>query len=136
MISRAWVFAVLIMVSAFVAPSALALTADIYGYTKAEYVTGSLRVSEGGSNLQLTDFTNIYSHPLEVYVSRGYDLAGGEMIGVLFQGFEGSKTFVLPETGVSEEDMVFFMVPGWTVPVAVGLFRDEATVYFKPPENQ
>lgn len=136
MISRAWVFAVLIMVSAFVAPSALALTADIYGYTKAEYVTGSLRVSEGGSNLQLADFTNIYSHPLEVYVSRGYDLAGGEMIGVLSQGFEGSKTFVLPETGVSEEDMVFFMVPGWTVPVAVGLFRDEATVYFKPPENQ
>jgi hypothetical protein len=136
MVSRAWIVVVMMALSAFVVSPVLALTADIYGYTKAEYVTGSLRVSEVGDNLVLTGFKNVYFHPLEVYVSRGYDLAGGKMIGVLSQGFEGSTTFVPPEKGVSNEDMVFFMVPGWTVPVAVGLFRDEATVYFKPPENQ
>jgi hypothetical protein len=114
----------------------MALTADIYGYTRADHVTGSLRVSESDGNLELTGFKNIYFHPLEVYISRGYDLAGGRMIGVLTQGFEGSTTFMSPESGVGDEDMVYFMVPGWTVPVAVGLFRDEATVYFQPPEEQ
>jgi hypothetical protein len=120
----------------FSAGSALALTADIYGYTKARHVTGSLRVSEASGSLELTGFTNVYPHPLEVYISKGYDLAGGRMVGVLSEGFEGSTAFDLPETGVSDEDMVYFIVPGWTVPVAVGLFREEGTVYYTPPESQ
>jgi hypothetical protein len=123
MVSRIGAIMVLSAVLVFAAGTAQALTADIYGYTKAEYVTGSLRVSEVAGSLDLTGFSNIYPHPLEVYISRGYNLAGGRMIGVLSEGFEGAATFDLPENGVSGEDMVYFLVPGWTVPVAVGLFR-------------
>lgn len=131
---RVMVLAAVVLV--FTAGTARALTADIYGYTKADDVTGSLKVMKESGSLELTGFTNVYAHPLEVYISKGYDLADGKMIGVLSEGFEGSATFDLPETGVSDEDMVYFLVPGWTVPVAVGLFRDEGTVYYSPPENQ
>jgi hypothetical protein len=135
MVSRIGMIVVLSMVLVFAAGTAQALTADIYGYTKAEDVTGSLRVSEESGNLELTGFTNVYPHPLEVYISKGYDLAGGKMVGVLSEGFGGSAAFDLPEAGVSNEDVVFFLVPGWTVPVAVGLFREEGTVYYTPPES-
>ena len=117
----------------FAAAPVRALTAEIYGYTKAEYVTGSLRVPAASGDLELTGFTSIYPHPLEVYVSRGYDLADGTLAGVLPVGFEGRAVFDVPAGGISDEDMVFFMVPGWSVPVAVGLFRPEGMVYMKPP---
>jgi hypothetical protein len=123
MVSRMWAIVILSAILVFAAGTAQALTADIYGYTKAEYVTGSLRVSETAGSLELTGFSNIYPHPLEVYISRGYDLAGGTMVGVLSEGFEGAASFELPENGVTGEDMVYFLVPGWTVPVGVGLFR-------------
>jgi len=136
MVPRILMIMFLSAVLVFTAGTAQALTADIYGYTKAEHVTGSLRVSEASGNLELMNFTNVYPHPLEVYISRGYDLAGGRMVGVLSEGFEGSATFDIPDAGVSDEDVVYFIVPGWTVPVAVGLFREEGTVYYTQPESQ
>lgn len=136
MVSKIRISIVLAVILVFAAGTAQALTADIYGYTKATDVTGSLRALPETNSLQLTGFTNVYPHPLEIYVSKGYDLAGGRLIGVLGEGFEGSATFDLPQEGVSGEDMVFFLVPGWAVPVAVGLFREEGTVYYSPPVNQ
>ena len=110
MVLKNWRFLVLTAaVLIFSSGTAQALTAEIYGYTKAKDVTGSLTVSVASNSLQLTGFTNIYQHPLEVYISSGYDLAGGQMIGVLSEGFEGSTTFDLPENGVSNKDMVYFV---------------------------
>lgn len=134
MIPRIWMMMFLTAVAVMAASSALALTADVYGYTKAEYVKGNLQVAEDTRSLELTGFSHIYRHPMEVYISKGYDPAEAKMIGVLSPGFKGTATFDIPETGVTNEDMVLFMVPGWSVPVAVGLFRDEDAVFYKPPK--
>jgi len=134
MLPKRWITVVLIAGLSLAPLPVSALTADIYGYTKAEDVTGSMRVSGDTATLELTGFRTVYFHPLEIYISQGYDLIGRTMVGVLPPGFEGTTTFVLKDREVSERDMVLFMVPGWTVPVAVGLFRDEAAVYYKPPE--
>ena len=134
MFSKKWATVVLIAGLNLLPLPVSALTADIYGYTKAEDVTGSMRVSDDAVTLELMGFRTVYFHPLEIYISQGYDLVDRTMIGVLPPGFEGTTTFVLENREVSEQDMVLFMVPGWTVPVAVGLFRDEAAIYYKPPE--
>jgi hypothetical protein len=115
------------------AQPAYALDADIYGYTKADDVSGSVHASGDPQTLELTGFSSGYHHPMEIYVSRGYDPAGGEMVGVLPPGFEGTATLTMPNRDVTEEDMVLIMIPGWGVPVAVGLFRNGAPVSPKAP---
>ena len=100
---------------------AFGLDADIYGYTKAADVTGNLSVSTDQEVLELTGFSCDYYHPLEVYISRGYDPAGAEMVGVIPAGFKGDLTFS-PVPRITGEDMVLLKVPGWTVPLGLGLF--------------
>jgi hypothetical protein len=136
MFSRGWIIGNLVAVLALNATPALALTADIYGYTKAEYVTGSVDVSENTSTLELTGFSSVYSLPLEIYLSQGYDPIGGKMIGVLSPDFKGAASFEMPTGGVDDKDMISFVVPGWSVPVGVGLFRDEGTVFAKSLNEQ
>ena len=132
MTPKKWMITFLTAVAVMAASPVLAVTADVYGYTKAEYVKGSLLVAEDTRTLELTGFSNIYSHPMEVYISKGYDPGEAKMIGVLSSGFEGAATFDMPEEGVTNQDMVLFMIPGWSVPVAVGLFRDEGALFYKP----
>jgi len=134
MVLKGLMIVVMLTAMALIPPPAFALDADIYGYTKAEDVTGSVRASGNPQTLELTGFASSYYHPMEVYVSRGYDPGGGEMVGILSPGFEGVTTFTLPGRDVTGEDMILFTIPGWTVPVAVGLFRDEGTVFVKAPE--
>lgn len=103
--------------------AASGLDADLYGYTKAAEVSGNLGVSPDRQVLELTGFSCSYYHPLEVYVTAGYDPSGGELVGVIPPGFQGSMTFT-PARPVTGEDMVLLKVPGWTVPLGLGLFRD------------
>ena len=136
MFAKRWIKVLFVAALVLTPLQVLALTADIYGYTKAEDVKGSMQVSNDAVTLVLNKFTTIYFHPLEIYISKGYDLFETTMVGVLEPGFEGARTFTLQGRKITDQDMILFMVPGWTVPVAVGLFRDEATVFFKPPGNQ
>lgn len=102
---------------------AFGLDADIYGYTKAAEVTGNLSVSPDQQDLELTGFSCDHYHPLEVYISRGYDPAGGQLVGVIPAGFQGDMTFsAVPR--VTGEDMVLLKVPGWAVPLGLGLFEN------------
>ncbi len=102
---------------------AFGLDADIYGYTKAGDVTGNISVSPDHEGLELRGFSCDYHHPLEVYISRGYDPAGGEMIGVIPAGFIGDLTFS-PVPRITGEYMVLLKVPGWSVPLGLGLFKN------------
>lgn len=102
---------------------AFGLDADLYGYTKAADVSGRLIVSADGRVLELSGFSSEFYHPLEVYISRGYVPSGGRMVGVIPAGFRGGMTFS-PITEITGQDMVLLKVPGWTVPLGLGLFRD------------
>ena len=102
---------------------AFGLNADLYGYTKAAEVSGKLSVSVDGRVLELSGFSSQFYHPLEVYISRGYDPLGGRMVGVIPAGFRGGMNFSqIP--GITVQDMVLLKVPGWTVPLGLGLFGD------------
>ena len=72
---------------------AFGLDADLYGYTKAADVSGNLSVSVEGRALELRGFSSEFHHPLEVYITQGYDPSGGRMVGVIPAGFRGNMAF-------------------------------------------
>jgi|GEM_PF-5406476 len=102
---------------------AFGLDADLYGYTKAADISGKLSVSVDGRVLDLSGFSSQFYHPLEVYISRGYTPSEGRIVGVIPAGFRGGMTFSpIPE--ITGQDMILLKIPGWTVPVGLGLFGD------------
>lgn len=102
---------------------AFGMDADLYGYTKAADVSGRMSVSADGRVLELSGFSSLFYHPLEVYISRGYMPSEARMVGVIPAGFQGGMTFS-PIPGITGQDMVLLKVPGWTVPLGLGLFGD------------
>ncbi len=98
-------------------------TATIYGFEKAEFVTGKVTISAFGDLVMVRDLKSTYNELLEFHLSKGFDRTKGVMIGQIVPGSSGNMSFDAPAEGIGEMDTVFFIVPGWSVPVAVGLLK-------------
>jgi hypothetical protein len=105
--------------------SALAQTkaAKIVGYEKVNFVTGKVYLSSGLETVYIMDLTSVYDHPLEIYLAKGFDQQGSLMVGQVLPGPHDQISFNAPEGITPDVDTVLIMVPGWSVPVAVGLLQ-------------
>ncbi|MDF1535769.1 MAG: hypothetical protein P1S46_04600 [bacterium] len=98
-------------------------TASLVGYEKAELVQGTVSISEDGISVVLSGVTSTYDKTLEFYLAKGFDLGGAVKVGELSSDMPGDMTFEVPDPASEALDSVLVMVPGWDVPVAVGLLR-------------
>jgi hypothetical protein len=105
--------------------SALAQTkaAKMVGYEKVNFVTGKVYLSSGLETVYIMDLTSVYDHPLEIYLAKGFDQQGSLMVGQVLPGPHDQISFNAPEGITPDVDTVLIMVPGWSVPVAVGLLQ-------------
>ncbi|UCF31430.1 MAG: hypothetical protein JSV26_03155 [bacterium] len=117
------VLAFLIVLALPGAGLAQAKTATIYGYEKAEFVTGTVSISADGSLVMVRDLHSVYDQLIELHLSKGFDQAKGVMVGQILPGSAGNMSFDAPPATLPGMDTVLFVVPGWSVPVAVGLLR-------------
>ena len=100
-----------------------ARTANLIGYEKAELVQGSVSISDDGQAVVLNGVTTSYDKTLEFYLAKGFDPSGAIKIGELSSDMPGDMTFELTDADLEALDSVLVMVPGWDVPVAVGLLK-------------
>ena len=100
-----------------------ARTASLIGYEKAELVQGSVSISDDGQAVVLNGVTTSYDKTLEFYLAKGFDPGGAIKIGELSSDMPGDMTFELTDADLETLDSVLVMVPGWDVPVAVGLLK-------------
>ena len=100
-----------------------ARTASLVGYEKAEMVQGSVSVSDDSMAVVLEGVTSTYGKTLEFYLARGLDPGGAVKIGELSADMPGDMTFEITGADFGDLDSVLVMVPGWDVPVAVGLLK-------------
>lgn len=100
-----------------------AKTASLIGYEKAELVQGSVSISDDGQAVVLNGVTTSYDKTLEFYLAKGFDPGGAIKIGELSSDMPGDMTFELTDADLETLDSVLVMVPGWDVPVAVGLLK-------------
>ena len=98
-------------------------TASLIGYEKADLVQGTVSVSADGSSVVLTGLTSAYDKPLEIYLAKGFDYDGAIKVGELSPDMPGDMTFEVSGSNFETLDSVLVMVPGWDVPVAVGLLK-------------
>jgi hypothetical protein len=98
-------------------------TASLVGYEKAELVQGSVSVSEDGLTVVLSGVTSSYDRNLNIYLAVGFDPGGAVKIGELAADMSGDMTFEVSGVDLGSLDSVLVMVPGWDVPVAVGLLK-------------
>jgi hypothetical protein len=98
-------------------------TANLVGYEKADLVQGTVSVSEDGSAVVLTGVTSTYDKPLEIYLAKDFDHDGAIKVGELAADMPGDMTFELSGSNFENLDSVLIMVPGWDIPVAVGLLK-------------
>jgi len=95
----------------------------IVGYEKASFVTGKVYLSSGMETVYIMDLASVYDHPLEIYLAKGFAQEGSLLVGQVLPGPHGQVSFPAPEGLVPDMDTVLIMVPGWSVPVAVGLLQ-------------
>ncbi len=100
-----------------------ARTASLIGYEKAELVQGSVSISDDGQTVILDGVTTSYDKTLEFYLAKGFDPGGAIKIGELSSDMPGDMTFEVAGADFESLDSVLVMVPGWDVPVAVGLLK-------------
>ncbi|UCG39615.1 MAG: hypothetical protein JSV00_05185 [bacterium] len=98
-------------------------TADLVGYEKAHFVTGKISISDDGSSVMVSDLKSSYARTLQIYFSRAFDQGTAVMIGTLTPDMPGDMTFDAPAPDMGDVDTVLVMVPGWSVPVGVGLLK-------------
>jgi len=67
--------------------------------------------------------TTSYDKTLEFYLAKGFDPGGAIKIGELSSDMPGDMTFEVAGADFESLDSVLVMVPGWDVPVAVGLLK-------------
>ena len=97
--------------------------ANLVGYEKAEYVTGLISVNAKGDSVALIGLKTVYEKPLEVYVARSFDQSAAFKVGDVASGKRGDVFFNIPALDLGSFDSVLLMVPGWDVPVGVGLLQ-------------
>ncbi len=97
--------------------------ARIVGYEKSSFVTGKIYLSSGMETVYILGLTSVYDHPLEIYLAKGFAQEGSLMVGQILPGPHEQVSFPAPEGLVPDMDTVLIMVPGWSVPVAVGLLQ-------------
>lgn len=98
-------------------------TANLVGYEKAEYVTGMFSVNATGDSVLLVGLQTVYKKPLEVYVTRSFNYSEGFKVGEVPADKRGDLFFDIPALDFKGYDSVMLMVPGWDVPVGVGLLK-------------
>jgi hypothetical protein len=105
------------------AASAQGKTANLVGYEKAEYVNGMFSVNASGDSVALVGLKTVYDKPLEVYMTRSFDQSQAFKVGEIALGKRGDMFFDIPALDLGGFDSVLLMVPGWDVPVGVGLLQ-------------
>lgn len=103
--------------------SARSKMATLVGYEKAGYVTGRVSINAAGNSVAVVGFQTVYDKPLDIYISKSFDPARDFKIGEIPPGKRGDIFFDVPALDVGAFDSVLVMVPGWDVPVGVGLLR-------------
>jgi len=98
-------------------------TANLVGYEKADYVTGMFSANASGDSILLVGLKTVYDKPLEVYVTRAFDQSKAFKVGEIPPGERGDVFFDIPAIDMAAYDSVLIMVPGWSVPVGVGLLK-------------
>ncbi|MGD8353134.1 MAG: hypothetical protein PVJ01_03130 [Pseudomonadota bacterium] len=97
--------------------------ANLVGYEKAEYVTGLVSVNARGDSVALVGLKSVYDKPLELYLSRSFNQSDALKVGEIAPGESGDMFFDIPLIDIDNFDSVLLMVPGWSVPVGVGLLK-------------
>jgi len=115
--------AIVILVLQPLAVCAQGKTANLVGYEKAEYVSGMFSVNATGDSVALVGLKTVYDKPLEVYVTRSFDRSDAFKVGEIALGKRGDMFFDIPALDLGGFDSVLVMVPGWDVPVGVGLLQ-------------
>ena len=125
--SRSFLVLVLVVCSLLLLQPAAATAqgkmANIYGYEKAQYVTGMVSVNASGDSVALIGFNTVYDKPLHIYVTRSFDQSVAFKVGEVASGNRGDLFFDIPALDMGVFDSVLLMVPGWSVPVGVGLLQ-------------
>ena len=125
--NRATLFLVLVAISMLVlqplAVCAQGKTANLVGYEKADYLTGRFSVNATGDSVALVGLKTVYDKPLEIYVTRSFDPSKAFKVGEVASGKRGDVFFDIPALDLGGFDSVLLMVPGWSVPVGVGLLQ-------------
>ncbi len=125
--NRATLFLVLVAISMLVlqplAVCAQGKTANLVGYEKADYLTGMFSVNATGDSVALVGLKTVYDKPLEIYVTRSFDPSKAFKVGEVASGKRGDVFFDIPALDLGGFDSVLLMVPGWSVPVGVGLLQ-------------
>lgn len=103
--------------------SAQSKMANLVGYEKADYVKGMLSINAAGNSVLLVGLQTVYDKPLEIYISKSFDVSKSFKVGEVPPGKKGDIFFNLPALDVGAFDTVLVMVPGWDVPVGVGLLQ-------------
>jgi len=98
-------------------------TANLVGYEKAEYLTGMFSINAAGDSVALVGLKTVYDKPLDVYVTRAFDRAEAFKVGEVAAGKRGDVFFDIPALDLGGFDSVLLMVPGWNIPVGVGLLH-------------
>jgi len=98
-------------------------TANIVGYEKADYVSALFSVNESGDSVLLVGLKTVYNKPLEVYVTRSFDQTEAFKVGEIAPDMRGDMFFDIPALDLGGFDSVLLMVPGWNIPVGVGLLQ-------------
>ena len=124
---RSILFPVLFVITVFLlqpaAANAQGKTANLVGYEKAEYVTGLISVNARGDSVALVGLKTVYDKPLEVYMTRSFDQSTAFKIGDITPDKRGDMFFDIPALDLASFDSILLMVPGWGVPVGVGLLQ-------------
>lgn len=103
--------------------SAQSKIANLVGYEKAGYVSGMFSVNASGDSIALIGLKTVYEKPLDVYLTRAFDQSAAFKVGEVASDKRGDMFFDVPSLDLSGFDSVLVMVPGWDVPVGVGLLQ-------------
>jgi hypothetical protein len=103
--------------------SAQSKIANLVGYEKAGYVSGMFSVNASGDSIALIGLKTVYEKPLDVYLTRSFDQSAAFKVGEVASDKRGDMFFDVPSLDLSGFDSVLVMVPGWDVPVGVGLLQ-------------
>jgi len=103
--------------------SAKSKIATLVGYEKATYVTGEVSINAAGNSVAVIGLQTVYDKPLDIYISKSFDPSRDFKIGEIPRGKRGDIFFDVPALDVGAFDSVLVMVPGWDVPVGVGLLK-------------
>lgn len=117
------ILAILLVLAVPLTAAAQGKTGDLVGYEKAEYVSGFFSLNARGNSVMLNRFQTVYDKPLEVYVTRGFQQGNAFKVGEIASDKRGDIFFEIPALDIQAYDSVLLMVPGWSVPVGVGLLE-------------